>query len=387
MTYSPGDVLERWSVTVEALSPLHVGAGGPPLLADWDVVPDPRRPDGYLVLDLPRVLERVPPQRWERPTHQPPTAWVERGVWPSLARYTLVWHPPGPPTGAPPPREIHPFTKGPDGATPYLPGSSLKGALRSALARQYARPQQVAAALARLLERPPGRQWAGQELEEALFGPTDTPRHHAPHTDLLRTLHVGDLHPQGAVALELALAQVHSLRAGRLEGKDQRSFTYLEVVPTDARFAGAVTVEGYPFRQEHAPVGLPSARRPDLALEGLRAALRRDGLARFQQEARFHQEHGPAAASAWYQRALRRVASLPPESFPLQLGWGPGWGSKAVSSLLLQDASFARVRQEYRLGRGDAPFPKSRRLLVTPSDAIPLGWVVVTLAPAQGRGA
>ena len=107
---------------------------------------------------------------------------------------------------------------------PYIPGASLKGALRTALAWtgwDEVRPTLDRSAIGRR------KSWAGQPLERKLFGPD-------PNHDLLRALHVSDLFgpDQPGGGLLLLNAQVLTRRASG-------SPIELEAIGGDSRFKEA----------------------------------------------------------------------------------------------------------------------------------------------------
>src|SRR5581483_1965507 len=150
--------ISTWRLELEVLSPLHVGAGGPPLLDGYDYVASREK---VWVLDLDRVLDHVPDERLLGQIDAPPVRLVPATVLPDCARYTM------PLRGGVGPTEIIPCTR--DAADrPYLPGSSLKGALRTALAWSLA-GQESGAALAQ--EAAPNPKYAAAPIERRLFGP------------------------------------------------------------------------------------------------------------------------------------------------------------------------------------------------------------------------
>src|SRR5690606_18415556 len=82
---------------------------------------------------------------------------------------------------------------------PYLPGSSLKGALRTVLAWSIWRERKLQPDARQLQRR---RAWAASSYEKAIFG-------RSPNHDLLRALQVSDSQPLDAAALMIANVRVH----------------------------------------------------------------------------------------------------------------------------------------------------------------------------------
>lgn len=254
---------------------------------------------------------------------------------------------------------------------PYLPGSTLKGALRTVLLWDLVRSGRVQLNESRLGDR---REYAGQALEQAAFGAD-------PNHDLLRTLKIGDSTPVDVEALQLVRATAFS------PGTQQQNIPInVEAVVDGKSVTTPVTVESYLFDQPSLGFGayrswltqeLPAVARA-WAKEQLRGEL---------DTFRNYRWQTPHQVS----RLLRKqVADLPDNAFMLQIGWGTGWLVKTIGSLL-PDATREQIIGRYRLSRGrrqpGAPFPKSRRLSnLRPQGqaepGIPLGWVLVEVMAA-----
>jgi len=261
---------------------------------------------------------------------------------------------------------------------PYLPGSSLKGALRTAIA-WYAwgaanlRPEEHRLGLR--------RQWAGQQYERILLG--ENPNH-----DLLRALHVSDSQPLGARALMVLNARVLN-RGGRMEGAPIE----MEAIRPDTAFQLTMKLDLALFSDW--------ARRGGLKLRGqdwllhLGDVVQAHSNDRIQRElAWFKELRSVERVAGFYQRLADARGKLGGRRFLIELGWGTGWESKTFGTRLEGDARFMeRIIQDYLLAqgrreRGD-PFPKSRRVAVAfrrdgqgrPIEipAYPLGWALVEM--------
>lgn len=259
---------------------------------------------------------------------------------------------------------------------PYLPGSSLKGALRTVLAWQGWQSLGLTPKQDKLDRR---AKFAAREYEREIFGPD-------PNHDLLRALQVGD---SAAVAPDcLMLANVKVLTS-RGEG----SPIEVEAVKAETRFRLPVKVDLRLFSEW-------ARRRQGFHLGGAREWL--EDLVAI---ARAHAAERIKAQQAWYEHrpGSERVAgfyrdlatvTLGEGQFLLQLGWGGGWDSKTLGTRLTADESFMEgIITQYRMAkgqhqRGDA-FPKSRRAVmrvthdasgqVRETPAVPMGWVLVEL--------
>jgi len=265
---------------------------------------------------------------------------------------------------------------------PYLPGSSLKGALRTALAWHGWKVLNLRPDKGRLKPNP---RFAAQDYERRIFGKN-------PNHDLLRALQVGDSEPVGADRLILVNARVLHRSGATASPIELEALAPNTVLPLRIKLDEALFSAW--------------ARRRGLTLRG------REWLEQLLQIVRQHTAQRLADEVAWFTGVpgAERVADfyrrlsqtgLPAHAFLIQVGWGTGWDDKTFGSHLRADERFMegilapRRRGGYglargRLRRGD-PFPKSRRVLVRvrrgpggqvhEEPAAPLGWLLVEMRP------
>ncbi len=366
-------VLERRTYRVEILSPVHVGSGqrlGSPEIALidgrlWRF--DPERMTAALARD-PRALDR-----YLQEGAAALRFWSESDRR-ALARYVRPW-------SGPPPREVREHIADPLGR-PYLPGSSLKGAIRTALAfaaLQAASPAQRQAWLSAVeqaaRERPSrAREFADDPLMRELIGPD-------PHHDLLRALRIADSTPAPLEALDVASIRVAvrepdgTLSWLKEPGKhvpdpEQAFEVVVEILRPLPSGAMQVEVELDVFLLQRDTLG-PADRRARIR-EWARLV---NAFARHvaEGELRFGESLGLEAWSAFYRRLLARMQAEP-DAIYLNLGWGAGWRSKTAAEAMGPEA-VRRLRRLFGLGRGD-PFPKTRRVLFEGGrPTLPPGWI------------
>ncbi len=260
---------------------------------------------------------------------------------------------------------------------PYLPGSSLKGAIRSALLWHAWGARKLRAETGRLDRR---REWAGQFYERALMGDT-------PNTSLMRALHVSDSRPADVSRLMVINARVMN-QDGELGSPIE-----LEAVAPDTVFDGITLKIDLALFSEW-------ARRRELQLQGrewlenLAALVNQRAQERARREAAWYRGIREARMLADFYNQIAG-AKLEAGQFLIELGWGTGWESKTFGSRLLENEAFMeRVIVDYRLAKGERergdPFPKSRRVVmrfsrdaqgnVSETPARPLGWALMRLA-------
>ena len=256
---------------------------------------------------------------------------------------------------------------------PYIPGSSLKGALRTALAWNgwnEVKPELERNAIGRR------RNWAGQGLERKLFGKN-------PNYDLLRTLHVSDCFgpDKAGEGLVLVNAQV-------LTQKSQGSPIEMEALRGDVEFTGTLKIDDILFE-------MPEARKLGFAkrrhwLDELIARVQNHSRFRIQNLIDWYEKSGQYPRMTRFYKQLYNAA-LQPNQALLQLGWGSGWDGKTFGSHLQEDIYlFEKIVKDFRLHKhqkgspprkpGD-PFPRSKRAAMTVKDGeavalAPFGWVL-----------
>jgi CRISPR-associated protein Csm5 len=426
-----------WHYTLEVLTPLHIGAGGDPLHQGTDfiatrsevVVLDPERTferiyEGAHRVGLP-VEDSVADQSvgaladqlrrlglagedTAGPAAPKPDvtavvlARLAEGMTPnealqagwltpadlqgekSIVRYRL--RPPSG-VGAPLPNleppQILPMVKDARGR-PYVPGSSLKGAIRTALAaRIFAErknPLVGSDVLARGRSNPKA---ADDNIESAMFG-------RDPNHDLLRTLLVGDtasIAPGSSPdtgGLALAVSGTYSIRQDRLQFKPG-FYVALEVLLPKTQLSGTLRLDRYPFgadAQRQLQFGQTEdwlADFPRLANEHARALIAA--------EIPFYQKHGLSHVATFYHNLQRQLESLAPSECLLQISWGTGWLAKTFGPTLAAQAAFPEVREMFSFTmnrRPTAVYPKTRRLTLEgpgySNPGVPLGWVRLRLA-------
>lgn len=267
---------------------------------------------------------------------------------------------------------------------PYVPGSSLKGAIRTALAWtgwEEVRPKLDRSAVGT------SKSWAGQPLEKKLFGPD-------PNHDLLRALRVGDLslpqkdsgdRPKAGEGLLVVNAQVLTM-------KNSGSPIELEALPGDITFGGSITIDDTLFGK--------------IAEKELRFGNRRHWLDELAARVQAHSKARIAELVEWFEKAdpsynaiakfYRQLdaAQLGANQALVQLGWGSGWDGKTFWTHLQKDAAlFEKLVSDFRMHKaakdspprkiGDA-FPRSKRAAMSvrqgKAQAVaPFGWALLEL--------
>jgi CRISPR-associated protein Csm5 len=264
---------------------------------------------------------------------------------------------------------------------PYLPGSSLKGALRTVLA--VAAAEEVRPDLRRLEG---SRSWAGQTVERQLFGSD-------PNHDLLRALEVSDSQPVPPTQLRLRRANIYPTASQSYRGRSRGLDVDVETLAKGTVCELPIHVPTELLADRNTPFDV--RRRQELGqwepraawLENLARSGKRHASALLEDEYHFFEKRTDVPdVHRFYIDTINLFSKLAKNEFLLVLGWGGGWHTKTLNRYLKRDrAGFDRLVSRYRLNPtgttkpGD-PFPKSRHLLrLLDKPGPPLGWVKVTL--------
>ncbi len=383
----------NYKMTVTTLTPLHIGTGQK-LSAGYDFVSDDRQNITYR-LRVDTILEHALGEEArlnEQILRSKPAQLVEltelRPAESKFVAYRLK--------GLPQSAEVNEQVKDVWGQL-YLPGSSLKGALRTVISRHLAASdERMKSALQIPVEA--RAKFADDEMDKAIFGSN-------PNRDILRALQIADSRP---VKQSPQLINVKIVKGSQLQ-----SPVDVEAIPAQTTFEITIHVEEYLFRElkkvarferQGAVEWVNPARklgwRPEKVdwLGDLLTALpifgRNLAQQRFKREISYFKQMGLAHLATLYEGWQKQLQDMRGQNvFFLQIGWAGGWESKTLGrDLLAKDENeFAALRTRFALGRppdfkgrweakpGQA-FPASRRLVVEGGrPAAPLGWVKVEL--------
>lgn len=294
-------------------------------------------------------------------------------------------------------RDVMPFIKT-AAQQPYLPGSSLKGSLRSSILRGLLELQpKLVANLAAMAEpiAEAGARTLSDELQAETFVRASVERSKWSNYDLNRTLIVGDSNLKSTADLEVNEIKVYSAQIDHtLDGKTWS--IYAEMLRAGTVLRLSLTRAVYLLAGRGAAQQLEFADNSWIMVE-LAALCRAASLNIMEQELKFYRDYRERDAAGWYETARDQLKAITDQRFMLPIGWGSGYDAKTITDQL-GDAVFGFVAENYRntegLGRpgnhkgsdwlGPELSPKSRKLVVreTKSGELvlePVGWIVVKL--------
>jgi CRISPR-associated protein Csm5 len=283
---------------------------------------------------------------------------------------------------------------------PYIPGSSLKGALRTAIASRgwIERGHQFHPSI--LDSR---AKFAAQEMEgKVMYGndrngqPVKPGRR--PNHDIMRALQISDSAPSD-VQLQMLNVQV-------VTPKGFGSPIDIEAIPQDTTLTARMVLDDFILKQKvdieqrhelregvrvRDELGFDKLHR--LLLNKLATVVNGFTEARLDEESKRWQNQ-PGLMRSYYNYLHKEIyPNLAEDEFLIQLGWGGGWDSKTFGAILTENPKyFAQIANnpKYRMmirqrgqtltyNEGDR-FPKSRRLRIKDNQPVrPLGWIKVKM--------
>lgn len=284
------------------------------------------------------------------------------------------------------------------GNRPYIPGSSIKGALRTALLADLINNDEnkqlmddSSAHLNREIDKgaPPRRrpENPARKIKELAFGKD-------PNHDLLRALQVSDTDPLESDALAIETAWTVTLNQNnQLEQKIEGNTEYknfVEVIQGVKSLPFTLKIDNLLFRDREKKQ-LKYSKIQEKTLREIADVCRHETHLLMQDEKEFFDYYNISEIANLYDKFIPLNDSLTDGGFMLQIGWGTGYLANTVTASFTEgeDATIdlMKLRERYRLGesrgqRGhydEREFPKTRRILYRGQNPIaPLGWVKIS---------
>lgn len=357
----------NYRLEIEVLTPLHIGSGVT-LKQGFDF-------EVYNGLTYRLNEDIILADKWpEDPDHQrtflnqPLAKLLETRDYrehPEYFRYTL--------RGVPAMREIREAIRDAYGR-PYIPGSSLKGALRTALLRGLTDKQTFQRQDFGPGGDPGKAKEAASRLEKSLLGPD-------PNRDVLRAVHVSDSSPVSTAALTLQRVQmVPKLNID------------VEAIQRGARLTATMRIDTW-LLQQSGKRGLDWNDQVLKYIRNIARVAQYIAVRRLHHEWQYHANRKDTAAATFYGRLFEEAnsAAWPQDEFLVQVGFATGWRAKTIlGGLSDDDPLLEQIVRDFNLDRGGGrqsrgytrgqPFPKARHLAwVGDKPALPMGWLRVKM--------
>lgn len=364
----------KYQVTIKTLTPLHIGTGTE-LLKDYDYVSSENK---TYILNQDAIFEdkfregkihefNIPAGRLvsidQLSTHSHYVRYVLNG------RTTI--------------NEIQEQIKNcEDGC--YIPGSSLKGAIRTAILNYGRLTDSMDNDLVKYEQDKNGRyneKKADDRYEAACFRPGGDDA----NRDFMRILQVSDSQPLNSdpTPLRLFTARVFT-------GKQSGSPIVVEAIREGISFTTEINIDESIIKNVRYVEKLGWSNRISW-LVNLIPVFRGIGISRLDMEKRAAESRGFNSAAKFYDETIKRAQlSGLTNTVIFQMGWGTGWTGMTIGPSLSIETQH-QVRERFKLGSPPSsnsdwkpdltkPFPQSRRLQSIGNDTpgLPFGWVEAT---------
>ncbi|MEW6621392.1 MAG: type III-A CRISPR-associated RAMP protein Csm5 [bacterium] len=289
-----------------------------------------------------------------------------------------------------PGKEINEFVKTGFG-NPYIPGSSIKGALRTVILWHLIKnspPDKINDRLDEILNNPKvKKEQADNLLDKYLFGKDDKYLFgKEPNYDFLRGLQVGD------VEFEIKNLAVEEIRTLTLTNADnygwKRWQTFAEVLPLSESVSSLVNIEIDNFLFEHPKAkGILKFDHKKGYLTQIPKMCNDYARVFIQNEIKFFADCKMQPLKKYYEELLAKIPTDHRKGVLLHLGWGSGW--RGMTGNYLDNQMLRRFRGKFRMGKSiknprtgkweQFPiFPKTRRIVFRDNQpAYPLGWIMM----------
>ena len=258
---------------------------------------------------------------------------------------------------------------------PYLPGSAIKGAIRTAIIAEYLRAipaTDYQHLLPSFNDRQSKKNWASKKLLELITGKDAK-------NDIFRPFKVKDALFANC---DLRLADVRWLNEKRwrsmstkqsLENWQEADGVTAEVLQPQALAELNLQWDGFLLSGDKwHPQGIPSLL-PKTFSE-LADKLNNHAKYRLNSELKYYTAQGKQQPLQECQKLLKQLEEDNSEAAYLQLCWGSGW--RGMTGDWATSEQISLFRELYSLGKkGNPLFPKTRRLIVSGEPKLPMGWI------------
>lgn len=285
------------------------------------------------------------------------------------------------------------------GHHPYIPGSSIKGAMRTILLSDLINNDEnkkvfneSSAHLNKEIESGPRgnprRDTPAKRIEAKAFGKD-------PNHDILRALQVSDTDPLESNSLAIEMAWTVTLNSNNQlvqkidNGTEYKNF--VEVIQAKQQLTFILKMDELLFREREKKI-LNFSDLQENTLQEVAEVCNFEADLLMKSEQAFFEDYGLIEIANLYDSLIDLNNRLKKEgAFMLQIGWGTGYYANTVTSSFTDkdDApiDMMNLRKRFQLGnsrsqRGqydEREFPKTRRILYRGRNPIaPLGWIKIS---------
>ncbi|HQI75488.1 MAG TPA: type III-A CRISPR-associated RAMP protein Csm5 [Candidatus Latescibacteria bacterium] len=389
--------MKQYTLTIEPVTPVHIGTGEKVGPLHWTIsdgryrvwhtdrwmMENPR--EGEKVLAM---LERDPAtfrldKALQAAGARIPDSYAayEGDVFPDVAQALGREADKGSPN-----REVFELYRQPVSGTPVIPGSSIKGALRTAWLYHLitAAPdgvQRLAEAVLRKVRERKTRD-PDEDIDALLMGSNGR----NPTFSVAKCLHVGDA-ALVAGSMQVILTDALSEKSDPRASWFKEWKIFMECIAPGSAVKGRLGIDDGLLRQGAQPHGWNSAQAA-LSLQTIWQAARATSGEILEIDAAYFRKADEAPVADYLINYLKKeLANKPPQTTLTSLGMGSGWLRLALGRLVEKHVSreeWKTIRKEFLLApdHTEMQYPKSRKVQLGEDEEgpfmSPLGWVWMT---------
>jgi CRISPR-associated protein Csm5 len=262
---------------------------------------------------------------------------------------------------------------------PYVPGSTIKGAIRSILLRNLANND----------AHPPefdntNLRYAARPMENRYFAKNDS---NTSNYNFWRGVKIGDSSLIDIKKMRIGLSQVYPMK-----DKDNNLTSmdiYFEIIPKYVEFTAQLTIDNWFYKQKK--IGFTYEKYvkwihslPEIAKEDLKNRLSYEYS--FLEYYKYKLKEETSITLAHFDNIKEINSSLEDNEFIISLGFGTGWLDKTLGYVLSEklDEDFNIMTEDLHLGKGqwfyDDIFPLTRTVVtVSDQERAPFGFLKVRM--------
>jgi len=343
----------------KVLTPLHIG-NGEKLSSQYDFIV---KGDIYFRIDIDRLIEN--PMQAQALSRSLERKDFKRGIQPEkVSQYTCRLEGGTIKEVNQHIRDIH--------HRPFIPGSSIKGAIRTAIFWHFLKSNvdKLKEAIKKVIKDNKKLKNFDDELMGEVLGKD-------PHHDLLRLLSVSDSTPFAKEWQAIRKVAVSQLNGKKID-------IFVEAVEPEAEGEVEISWNRHLFKiiQEKKASEFPSLDGLD-GFDGLLSIIRDYSEKLLERERKVYEGGEYSRVRETIDKLLREQKNKE-KGFLLPLGWGGGMATKTVLHLIIDDLKLLRDLFKRMEGRkpkitqvgGKVTFPRTRRIAYEGNTlSFPLGWV------------
>ncbi len=261
-------------------------------------------------------------------------------------------------------REVLEFIK--EGGKFYIPGSSIKGAIRTALLWKMTIinntwKNNYEKELREALQKGKKKESFSVDAEQTLLG--------EPNYSILRILQIGDSDPVEPSEVEVVIVKVFN--------SSKKFSIFLEVLKQGAKLSGSLKRDDFLLRDDVAST--LNLNATDLIKE-IANTCNKFSLSHLDKEIEFYKK----AKEPTLRREMERIKGTPlsENEFLLHLAWGTGYEAKALGNTI-DRGLFNNIRKTLRIGKDPQSFPEypiTRKIIIQNNKPVTVpGWVKISL--------